>query len=247
LAVTIVPLCASCPYYVGQSVSFTVGFGNTGTLQALNVSLQVSRDLASGNLGTQSDPVDPPQVFGSGISAWYLVNSDAPQGSDWQRGPWGNAYSGFDSGPQLLRFKVGAAAAGTTLSTQVRVLWSGRVIDSAVADHWVLVSTPVALISPTPTLSPTPIVAEGRIAAYPQPARGRTCFDYQAPAGHGGALTLELYNLGFQKVAQVRDVAIGGALQTSCVDLSGLAPGLYVVRASLGDYRFPTFKLAVAR
>jgi hypothetical protein len=107
--------------------------------------------------------------------------------------------------------------------------------------------TPTPAVPSTPTITPTPIVATGRMAAYPQPAKDRVCFDYIAPAGTEADLTLELYNLAFQKVAEIVDRAQAGVLQTTCADLSGLAPGLYLVRARQGSYRYPTLKFGIVR
>jgi hypothetical protein len=99
----------------------------------------------------------------------------------------------------------------------------------------------------TPTLTPTPIVEEGKIAAYPPPARDQVCFDYIAPAGSGNALQIEVFNLAFQLVARVKDTALAGGLQTTCVDFGGLAPGLYVAKAKQGSYSFPAIKFGIVR
>ncbi len=109
---------------------------------------------------------------------------------------------------------------------------------------------PLAIATPTPaggfsTPTPTPVADSGKIVAYPQPAKAQVCFAYHSALG--GKLEILVYNNALQLVAKVTDTAVGGSMETSCVDISGLAPGLYTYTAKVGDFNFPIGKLAVAR
>jgi hypothetical protein len=102
--------------------------------------------------------------------------------------------------------------------------------------------------TPFPTLAPptpTPVAFEGHTAAYPQPASDHLCIAYFAP--HGGPLSIEVYNLAFKRVALITDQAQGGMMETACVGISQLAPGVYLYRAKVGDYVFPLDKFGVMR
>jgi hypothetical protein len=99
---------------------------------------------------------------------------------------------------------------------------------------------------PTATVPPpTPVAFEGYTAAYPQPAGDHLCIAYFAP--HGGPLSIEVYNLAFKRVALITDQAQGGMLETACVGISQLAPGVYLYRTKVGDYSFPLNKFGVMR
>jgi uncharacterized repeat protein (TIGR01451 family) len=93
--------------------------------------------------------------------------------------------------------------------------------------------------------TPTPIAFEGYTAAYPQPAGDHLCIAYFAP--QGGPLTIEIYNLAFKRVAVITDQSQGGHMETACVGISRLAPGLYFYRAKVGDFTFPLDRFGVLR
>jgi hypothetical protein len=141
-----------------------------------------------------------------------------------------------------------AAAAGQTLTTAVS-LYVNNVAMNVTHSVSVVVPlyTPTSNVTDTPTITPTPIVKTGEIAAYPQPANTRICFDYTAPLGNDGEFELFIYNLAFQLVGTVRDQGASGRLQTSCVNIDGLAPGLYLYRARQGDFKFPPGRFGVSR
>jgi uncharacterized repeat protein (TIGR01451 family) len=98
---------------------------------------------------------------------------------------------------------------------------------------------------PTPTNTPTPIAGLGHTVAYPQPAKDNLCIAYYAP--QGGPLTIEVYNMAFRRVAVIRDSSQGGQLENTCVDISKLASGLYLYKAKVGDYAFPTARFGVLK
>ena len=248
---TMVLALASDPakFYVGQSVSFTVQFNNAAPgVQTSAVEIYALRDASSGNSFTDDDPNFPTQFDGASTNTWYWVDNGNRPASEWRRGPYNNVITGYTSIPAALRFSLLDAAAGKTISTQVSLRIGGSVTGvSATVNIVVPLYTPTSGITDTPTITPTPIVKEGQVAAYPQPADGRVCFDYYAPAGSGGEVVFDVYNLAYRQVARVKDQAIAGGKQTSCVDVGGLAPGLYVVQARQGAFKFPPFKFGIAR
>jgi hypothetical protein len=58
---------------------------------------------------------------------------------------------------------------------------------------------------------------------------------------------MQIYNLAFQLVATVKDSGSSGMLRTVCVNIDGLAPGVYITRSRQGDFRFPPGRIGVAR
>jgi hypothetical protein len=206
------------------------------------------RDVGSNNLATDEDPNFPALQNAESVNAWYLVNDDARSSSEWKRGPYDNVYAGYQQGNIPLQFTLKDSAAGATISTRVRILVNGTAIGvSATVNVVVPLYTPTPAVPNTPTITPTPIVSEGHMAAYPQPARDRVCFDYIAPAGAGSELRIQIFNLAFQKVADLKDTAADGVLQTTCADFSALAPGLYLARAVQGNYSYPAIKFGIVR
>jgi hypothetical protein len=234
--------------YVGKTISFTVTLDNVAGIGATNIELQVMRDLTSLNAVVAEAGAFPagPQT-GSGTNAWFWVDDDNKPTSPWRRGP----YFGIPVGSSRtadLYYALLPSAAGRTLTCEVKVYSNGAFTGvSAYAAVPVKLYTPVSQVTDTPTPTPTPIVGVGQIAAYPQPARDTLSFDYWAPPGAGDELLLEVYNVRFQKVAVVRDRALRGVLQSTRINVSGLAAGVYVVRARLGDYSFPLSKFGIAR
>jgi hypothetical protein len=89
------------------------------------------------------------------------------------------------------------------------------------------------------------VVSEGKIVTYPQPAKDTMCFAYHAATG--GKLEITMYNSAFQLVGRVQDTAVGGMMETSCVDISGMAPGVYFYKAKVGDSAFPMQQFGIAR
>ena len=236
-------------FYVDRAVSFTVSVQNLAGPVANDVRIYAVRDVDSGNLATEEDPAFPVLQNGESTVAWYYVNDDQRNTTDWKRGPYNSILAGSAVTPVPgLNFKLRDSAAGQTITTLVKLYIGGNFTGvSASTSVLVPLYTPTPAVPNTPTITPTPIVGVGRMAAYPQPAHDRSCFDYIAPMGAGGDLTLEVYNLAFQKVAQIKDHAMDGVLQTTCVDISGIAPGLYFVRAQQGSYQYPALKFGIVR
>ena len=50
-----------------------------------------------------------------------------------------------------------------------------------------------------------------------------------------------------QVVAHIKDTASGGKMETSCVPITKLAPGVFVYKAKVGDFEFPLSEFGVAR
>jgi uncharacterized repeat protein (TIGR01451 family) len=114
------------------------------------------------------------------------------------------------------------------------------------------VSTYIYAVQPTPTPIPvqaqptaTPIAGLGQIVAYPQPASSTICFTYEAPTA--GKIDIDVYNAAFQLVAHFRDDAPGGTLGQTCVPVSRLSTGVYIYKASVAGFNFPTSEFGVAR
>ncbi len=238
--------------FVGRSISFTVQFSNAiGAGQALGVELYTMRDLATNNLGVSEDPAHPVLgSSGSGVTEWFWVNDDDKPASEWRRGPYANVPASGAVFQAPYYMKVQPAAAGRTLVSRMRLYLNGVPSGvSSFASVYVPLYTPTALVTNTPTPTVTPITSEGQVTAYPQPASDRLCLDYWAPASAGpGVFQARVYNAAFQLIAEVRDpAAVPGRGQSTCFDVLGWAPGVYVIDARQGQFHYPLRSIGVAR
>jgi uncharacterized repeat protein (TIGR01451 family) len=135
---------------------------------------------------------------------------------------------------------------GNTITAQA-VVYSAAMDASftATLDTYVLPVAP----PPTPAVaaspSPTPLAGEGKIICYPQPAKDNLCFAYHAAVG--GELEITLYNAAFKLIGRIEDRSLGGRLETSCLDISALAPGVYFYQAKVGAFAFPMQQFGIAR
>jgi hypothetical protein len=138
---------------------------------------------------------------------------------------------------------VNQNAQGNTITAQALVYSATMGMTfTATLDTYILLIVPTA----TPAVaSPTPVAGEGKIVCYPQPAKDTMCFAYHAALG--GKLEITLYNSAFELVGRVHDTAVGGTMETSCVDISGMAPGVYFYKAKVGDFAFPMQQFGIAR
>jgi hypothetical protein len=238
--------------YVGQDVSFTVSVLNAvGAANARDLVLKAMRDLGSNNakvseVQNQTASTWPGSLSGAPQGTWVWSDPSNQPASDWYD-YYPNTSAG--SGHTIpLWYHVLPAAAGSTLTSQIVVQVNGQPYGlSTTVNVVVPLYTPTANITNTPTITPTPAAGMGQIVAYPQPAVNNLCFEYQAPSGNDGKFDLFIYNVAFQLVGEVKDQAVSGIVQKSCVDISRMAPGVYFYRASLGAYSFPPGRFGVAR
>ena len=75
----------------------------------------------------------------------------------------------------------------------------------------------------------------------------KIAYRFQLKGGEGGRLSIKIYNIAVQLVAEIDDSAAGGVYESSCVDISGIAPGVYLYKASAGNYSFPMGQFGIAR
>ncbi|MBN1595866.1 hypothetical protein JW933_08075 [candidate division FCPU426 bacterium] len=113
-------------------------------------------------------------------------------------------------------------------------------------------ATPTMTIIPTDTATPTPVavpVMDGKIIAYPQPARDLVRFALATP--EAAWVKLEVYNLAGEKVAEVAEYKTaapwGTFVEWRCRQA---APGFYLCRIDIrgddGSRRQISLKIAVA-
>lgn len=251
LIITMVVNTAANQIYVGKDVSIDITVSNLpGSPVAKFLELRADRDLPA-NARTGQVPgfnalQAPLNLLYYDPNVWYWHDDNHPQ-AQWVR-IYKNNVLGGDSRSAQLVYRVLPSAAGLTLTSRIQLLVNSVPINlSAAVDVVVPLYTPTSNITDTPTITPTPIAKIGEIVAYPQPAKDKICFDYIAPAGNGGDFQMYVYNLAFQLVATVKDQGSSGGLQTTCVNIDGLAPGLYVYRARQGDFKFPPGRFGVLR
>jgi hypothetical protein len=250
LIVTMVLETDPSQIYVGRDVSITVSVSSTlSSPLGRFLEIRAMRD-EPGNLRTGQSPgflahQAPFSFVYYDPTVWYWHDDNHPAAS------WVRVYQSLAAGQlksAVLTYRVLPGAAGTTLTTSVNLFVNS--VGLGVSDSVKVVVpqyTPTSNITDTPTITPTPIVKTGEIAAYPQPASTKLCFDYTAPAGNDGDFEMLIYNLAFQLVGTVKDHGVSGRLQTSCVNIEGLAPGLYVYKARQGEFHFPPGRFGVLR
>jgi hypothetical protein len=202
--------------------------------------LKIDYETVDPNLGSvmmeySNSAIAPPnnnlQDFGETpvFSRWHWKGLASSSGFE---------YSVFNLTPGLTRtayvYALPYYAAGQTVTAQVS-LRSATWPQTAVAQAQTYILSGIPTQTPNvPT--PTPVVAQGKIVTYPQPAKDKMCFAYYAPAA--GAVEIVVYNAAFQVVARVKDTAVGGAMETSCIDVTGFANGVYYYKAKAGDFSF---------
>ncbi len=230
----------------GSDFRFTVNITNTAAVNLTDTVITFLSDVGHDNQFL--DVVEPNLLLGplDAMSpvAWRLFTGGIDAGVD--MGPLGIAAGGFLGSPRRIFAKV-VGGQGTTLTSKVMVssAYYGLAVSATVQTYIEFgpPATPTPAVVPSNT--PTPIAAEGKIVAYPQPAKDNLCFDYHAPKA--GSLKITVYNAAFHLVAEVKDEALGGLLESSCVDISGMAPGVYFYQAKVGDYAFPLGQFGIAR
>jgi hypothetical protein len=183
-----------------------------------------------------------------------ILFGDTPLPSRWHRmGPQisdGLEYSVFNLAPgQSRTVYLNTApifAAGQTMTAQVTLssaTWTG-INQSASAATYILQTAPTC-VPPGSGTTPTPVAALGKIVTFPQPAMDKLCFGFTAPAA--GPVKIVIYNAALQLVGRVDDQAVGGIFETACVDISGLASGVYFYKAKVGDFDFGMQSFGIAR
>jgi hypothetical protein len=230
----------------GNDLRFSVNITQTAGVAINDLVLRFFSDIAEQNQFL--DVVEPNTLLGPSDAmspaAWRLVTGGIDGGVD--MGTLALAPGASLASPRRIFTKV-MGGEGTTLTSQVVV--SSAALGLAVttsAQTYIAFGPPD---TPTPASigpgSPTPIAEQGRITAYPQPAAGQLCFSYYAPGP--GPLILQIYNVAFQLVGELKEEAQGGQVESTCSDVSGLAPGVYYYRAQVGGYRFPAGQFGIAR
>jgi uncharacterized delta-60 repeat protein len=93
-----------------------------------------------------------------------------------------------------------------------------------------ITATPVVTFSPTSTPTTGVRMDEGTVLVYPNPARGRVNFAYEAQ-GAAKAI-IDIYRLTGERVAHIEERKDGGAGQTfiTAWEAAGVAPGIYFCR-----------------
>jgi hypothetical protein len=175
----------------------------------------------------------------SGLNAYYWEENSSNAASGMSSGTFNLAPGGSNS--RQVAVRVESVDLNTTITSEVLLTEATYNISiSATVNTFVYAAEP-----PTPTVTPTPVANEGQTVAFPQPAKDHLCIAYFAP--QGGPLTIDVYNLAFQRVARITDESLGGKLETTCVGVSQLAPGVYVYRTTVGGYAFPLARFGVMR
>ena len=224
---------------------YTFSVTNTAGSAVDDLTLTFDSDLNSGN--TAMEIGNSPNFTGiEGPASWGPVSFvDRSQGV--VMGAMTLATGQAMSFPiRRILAQVLGQAIGTTISARA-VLHSASygITLSRSVDSFILGEAPPPAFQPAATA--TPLAGEGQMLCYPQPAHDRLCFAYQARAGKGGRLSIKIYNIAAQLVAEIQDSSSGGSLETSCADISGIAPGVYFYRATLAGFSFPTGEFGIVR
>ncbi len=229
----------------GNDLRFSITLGNgAGSPPATDLFLRFDSDPFTGNndldvqassgnnLGEPSDPLS--------TLYWKKASVSASQGV--LRGYF--SLAGGQVTSRSIFTKVLNDGVGRTITSRA-VLSSDAfgLAVTATVQTYIFCCAPV--LGTLPTNTPTPVASLGKIISYPQPAKNNLCFAYHAPAA--GAVKILVYNMAFQLVATIKDTAMGGMLENSCVDISNMAPGVYMYKASAGDFVFPMGQFGVAR
>jgi hypothetical protein len=235
--------------YVGQNVSITVNVSTSANSPAVEfLEFKVDRDLPSNAattfVGSEPFSILNPRITDYQPGTWYLQTFDDPA-SQWVQ-VFPSLAAAAPPASAVVNYSILPSAAGQTLTTEVQLFVDNVSTSiSAFANVVVPLVTPTSNITNTPTITPTPIANTGQIVAYPQPASSQICFDYVAPAGNDGNFQMYVYNLAFQLVARIQDQGVSGVVRTTCVNISGLAPGVYVYQAQQGNFQFPPGRFGV--
>lgn len=176
---------------------------------------------------------------GAGLNAYYWEQLGFAKSTGMESGLFTLAPGNSNS--RQVSARVQGLAVNTTITSEILLTEATYNISvSATVSTYIYAAQP-----PTPTITPTPIAQTGHTVAYPQPAKDTLCIAYFSP--QGGPLSIDIYNLAFQRVAHITDSSQGGKLETACVGISTLAPGVYVYRTTVGGYVFPLARFGVMR
>jgi uncharacterized repeat protein (TIGR01451 family) len=241
----------SWPTYGQNNLHFTVSFQSLSCAcqTATDLILTIQSDLEHGN--AELDMVqglydfDPYALGGPGdpLSPRYWKQVNAFMSSGLTRGRYSLSPTAALKTSVFARVQPDFVNETVTSKIVLSSALYGLAISATVQTY--LSAGPPPTLTPTQTPAATPIAALGKIAAYPQPAVDTVCFGYTPPSG--GELKIFIYNAAFQLVAQVTENVQAGRFQQSCVGIGPLAPGIYVYKAKLGDFNFPTSQFGVLR
>jgi uncharacterized repeat protein (TIGR01451 family) len=239
------------PTYGQNDLHFTISFQSLSCAcqTATDLIMTVQSDLEHGNaeldmiqgfydfdpyaLGGPGDPLSP--------RYWKQVNAFVSNGVT--RGRYSLSPTAALKSSVFARVQPDYVDQTVTSKVVLSSVLYGLAVSATVQTY--LSAGPPPTLTPTQTPAATPVAALGKIAAYPQPAVDTICFGYTPP--QGGELKIAVYNAAFQLVAEVSENVQAGQFQQSCVGIGPLSPGIYVYKAKVGDFSFPTSQFGVLR
>ena len=224
---------------------YTFSVTSTALVTLNDLTLTFYSDINSGNIGM--DISNSPNFTGiEGPASWGPVSFvDPAKGAIMGAMSCGSGQALSFPIRRIFSHVLGQAVNTTISARAVLQCPSYAIAITMTVDSFIMAQAP--LPTQQPSLTATPFAGLGQMVCYPQPARDQLCFGYQVASGGGAQLDIKIYNIAFQLAAELKGNSKGGQLESNCVNVSGMAPGVYFYKATVGSFSFPMGQFGISR